>query len=453
MLVSSAATGFPRDVTEAGDFASASFGAVALLSALGSHAPRRSPRIWTEAREAVSNRTLRRVPAIGRRGDRRRRVERAVAPFEDQEPAGNGKVCRSDGLARGCPAPISRRACRCICSAATSIDLNGRDQDAAAELDAIERLIQSGPRRYATAEGFVTIGRFFLLRGADARKVLDQFYDVVTKQQPDFLEAYFATAELALEKEDYALAAETLRKAPKAASQDPRFHYLLARALSAEDRAGSAKALAEALKINPRHVDSLLLQADQLIDGERYAEAEQMLKQVLDVNPLEPRAWAYRAVLAHLRGDQEGEASARRIGAGAVAIEPRSGPSDRPQALAKIPLRRGGRSAEDRHSRMDPDYLPAKVQLCQDLLRLGEETEGWKLAAEIFSKDGYNVVAYNLITLRDRLAGFRTLEGDGFVVRMDKREADLYGPRVLALLTAGTEDPVRKVRCHDLETR
>ena len=42
------------------------------------------------------------------------------------------------------------------------------------------------------------------------------------------------------------------------------------------------------------------------------------------------------------------------------------------------------------------------------------------------------MVAYNLVTLRDRLAGFRTLEGDGFVVRMEKREADLYGPRVMA---------------------
>ena len=102
---------------------------------------------------------------------------------------------------------------------------------------------------------------------------------------------------------------------------------------------------------------------------------------------------------------------------------------------------------------LDPDYLPAKVQLCQDLLRLGDEAEGWKLAAEIFSKDGYNVVAYNLITLRDRLAGFRTLEDDGFVVRMDKREADLYGPRVLALLAPGEEDAVREVRRHDLRAR
>ena len=66
---------------------------------------------------------------------------------------------------------------------------------------------------------------------------------------------------------------------------------------------------------------------------------------------------------------------------------------------------------------------------------LGEEEEGWKLADQVFAADGYNVLAYNLITLRDRVAGFKTLEGDGFVVRMDQREAALYGPRVLSLLS------------------
>ena len=313
--------------------------------------------------------------------------------------------------------------------------LNGNDRDAGAELFTIDKLIQSGARRYATAEGFVAVGRFFLIRGTDARKVLDQFYDVVTKQQPEFVDAYYAAAELALEKEDYALAAETLRKAPKAAAQDPWFHYLLARALAAEDRAGSAKALGEALKINACHGESLLLQADQLIDGERYKEAEQVVKQVLDVNPREARAWAYRAVLAHLRGDPDGEASARQS---ALAQWP-SNPEVNHLIGRKLSQKyrfAEGAAAQKLVLSVDSDYLPAKIQLCQDLLRLGEETEGWKLAAEIFSRDGYNVVAYNLITLRDRLAGFQTLEGDGFVVRMDKREeAELYGPRVLVLLS------------------
>jgi tetratricopeptide (TPR) repeat protein len=310
---------------------------------------------------------------------------------------------------------------------------NGRYADAASELGAIERLIQGSPGRYATADGLVGIGRYLLLRGADARKVLDQFYDVVTKQQPAFAEAHFATAEMALDKQDYALAAQTLRKAPKETALDPRFHCLLARALAASDRVGTAKALAEALRINPRHAESLLLEADQLIDGERYAEAEKALRRVLEVNPREPRAFAYLAVLAHLGADETGEESARR---GALA---RWGSNPEVDHLIGRKLSEKYRFAEGAARQrmalaMDPDYQPAKIQLCQDLLRLGEEDEGWKLAAEIFRKDAYNVVAYNLTTLRDRLSGFRTIQDDGFILRMDVREAELYGQRVLALL-------------------
>jgi tetratricopeptide (TPR) repeat protein len=310
---------------------------------------------------------------------------------------------------------------------------NGRDQDAARELEATERVVMGSPQRYATPEGLIALGRFFLLKGADARKVLDLFYDVAIKQQPDLVEAYLATAELALEKQDYALAAATLRKAPKPASQDPRFHALLARAYSSADPAGAAKPLAAALKINPRHADSLLLQADDLIDRERYVEAEPVLKRVFDVNPHEPRAWAYRAILAHLRNDADGEAAARRSALAHWTTNPEVDHLIGRKLSQKYRFAEGS-AYQRRALELDPDYLPARIQLCQDLLRLGDETEGWKLAAEIFAKDAYNVVAYNLTSLRDRLSGFQTLKDDGVVVRMDAREADLYGRRVLDLL-------------------
>jgi tetratricopeptide (TPR) repeat protein len=310
---------------------------------------------------------------------------------------------------------------------------NNRDEAAANEMNALSRLIMAAPERYATPEGRLVLGRFFLLRGADARKVLDQFYDVVTRQNPDFPDAYYATAELALEKQDNALAATTLRKAPRDAADDPRYHYLLARAFSDDDRVQSEKELAEALKINPRHVDSLLLQVDHQIDSERYAEADAGLKRIFEINPHEPRAWCYKAVLAHLRNDPQAEEAGRK--------EALSSWKKNPEVDHLIGLKLSqkyrfaeGSACQKRALEIDDEYLPARLQLCQDLLRLGEETEGWKLADQVFAKDGYNVVAYNLVTLRDRLAGFRTLEADGFLVRMDRREADLYGDRVLALL-------------------
>ncbi len=320
---------------------------------------------------------------------------------------------------------------------------SGHAAEAALELDAIENLFQNSPRRYATPEGWVTIGRYFLLRGEDARKVLDQCYDVVTKQAPDFIEVYFATAEMALGKEDYALAAETLRKAPKAAAVDPRFHYLMARALTNDDRQGSSKALSEALKINPRHVDSLLLLADELIDGERYAEAEKALEQVLTVNSREPRAFAYTAVLAHLRNDPASEEVARKKALEQWEKNPEIDFIIGRELSQKYRFAEG--SMRQRQAlALDPAYQPAKLQLCQDLLRLGEEADGWRLAAEVFSNDGYNVVAYNLVNLRDRLSGFRTIEGDGLVLRMETGEASLYGSRALALLKRAKKTLVEK---------
>lgn len=311
--------------------------------------------------------------------------------------------------------------------------VNGRLGDALAMMKIFERLVTENPRIFNSPEGRIVLGRFLLLRGADSRKVLDQLYDVAVKERPDLIEAYLATAELALQKEDYALAAETLQKAPKEAAEEPRLHYLLARAYENDDRARSTRELAEALKINPRHLDSLLLRVDGRIDAEAYAEARQDLQRVSEINPFEPRAWAYRAVLAHLDGKPEEEEAARKSAL--------TGWSDNPEVdhligrkLAQKYRFAEGAAAQRRALGFDADYLPAKIQLCQDLLRLGEEEEGWTLADEVFARDGYNVVAYNLVTLHGRLSGFRTLRRDGLLVRMEPREADLYGDRALDLL-------------------
>ena len=310
---------------------------------------------------------------------------------------------------------------------------NGRAGLEPAATEAIERMIVANPRRHASAEGQVALGRFLVFRGIDPKKVLDQFYDAVIKRQPDYLDAYFASAELALDKQDYGLAAQSLAKAPKEAASDPRYHYLTALAFAQDDRARSAKALVAALAINPNHVDSLVLLADGQIDGEQYDEAEATIALALAVNPREPRAWALRAALAHLLNNPDGEAKARQS---ALAPWPENPEVDTilGRKLAEKYRFAEGAAYQQKALTLDPGYRPAQVQLCEALLRLGREDEGWALAAAIFQRDAYNVVAFNLVTLRDRLAKFRTLEADGLVVHMDPREADLYGSRVLDLL-------------------
>jgi tetratricopeptide (TPR) repeat protein len=318
--------------------------------------------------------------------------------------------------------------------ARTAYRYNGQPARAAAMLGEIERHVSAAPRRYGAAGDRVALGKFLLERHADPRQVLELIYDPLRKESPEFVDVYLATAELALDKYDNALAAETLRAAPKSAENDPQYHYLLARAYASDEPERAEAALEAALAINPRHVESLLFQVDHLIDAEDYQRAEEVLKAVLDVNSQHPIAWAYKAVLAHLANDTNAEIVAREEALSTWQTNPEVDHLIGRKLSEKYRFAEGA-EYQRRALALEADYRPAKLQLSQDLLRLGEEEAGWRLADEVARQDAYDVVVYNLVTLRKEVAKFRTLDsGDGLIVRMDAREAELYGDRVLELL-------------------
>ncbi|MCH8921738.1 MAG: hypothetical protein IIA67_01175 [Planctomycetes bacterium] len=273
--------------------------------------------------------------------------------------------------------------------------------------------------------------------------MLGQIYNKVKKDLPRLPEAFVASGELALAKHDYGLAAEAFEKALKIDPADPAIHFGMARALGPSDFEKSRLALAAALKRNENHVPSLLLLVDDHVDAERYAEAEKIVARILKINGKEPAAWAYLAVLAHLDNDAEKEKTCRDEALSTWAENPEVDHLIGKKLSQKYRFSEG--SAYQRQAlAFDGKYLPAKMQLCQDLLRLGQEVEGWKLADEVFDEDGYSVVAHNLTTLRDRLTKFRTLKSDGFAVRMEAREAAIYGQRVLDLLRRAKETLCKK---------
>jgi tetratricopeptide (TPR) repeat protein len=297
----------------------------------------------------------------------------------------------------------------------------------------ITQMIQQAPWRYSDAVNQVVVGRFYLSQGIDPKKVLDNVYNVVKKRQASYTEVFLASGELALEKNDYALAAEAFQQAAKLDVGDADAHFGLARAFAPSDGEKAEAAIKAALKWNPNHVKSLLLVAEEQIDAEQYDDAEVTLAQVAKINPHQPRMAALRAVIAHLKNQAESEKFQRLAGLKHWPTNPEV------DFLIGKKLSQKYRFAEgEKYQRQalefDSKYVPAKMQLAQDLLRLGKEEEGWKLAEEALSADGYNVVAHNLVTLQDNIAKFRTLEDDGFVVRMDAREAEIYGSRVLDLL-------------------
>jgi tetratricopeptide (TPR) repeat protein len=311
---------------------------------------------------------------------------------------------------------------------------NGQATEAAGALDEVNRLGGYRMWAYQDTANLVTMGKAAILLGADPRRVLEQFFDQAKKRDATNRVIYLASGQLALDKNDYELAAKTFAAGLKLFPLDPDLHFGMAQAYAPSDRRMMIASLEAALNANPNHVASHLLLADHLVDGEEYKAAEESLKKALEVNPHHPEAWAYRAVIAHLKNEAASETKARDTALETWKTNPEVDHLIGRKLSQKYRFAEGA-AYQRRALRFDPRFLPAKIQLSQDLLRLGQEDEGWRLADEVHSADAYDVTAFNLTTLQESMAKFATLTNADFVIRMATNEAAIYGERALALLT------------------
>ena len=279
----------------------------------------------------------------------------------------------------------------------------------------------------------VALGETLLLLGSEPRIILEQLFNRASRIDPNCREAYLAAAALALDKQDYDLAASQYRKALERFGDDPDLHCGLAKAFYHSDRNLMIKSLDAAIFINPNHVPSLLLLAEHQIDCEDYASAGKLLDKAVTVNPWHPETWALRAVISHLGNDPNAVKSCR---SNALKFWPKNPIVDYliGRKLSQKYRFAEGAAYQRQALQFDPKYLVAKIQLTEDLLRLGDESKGWTLAEEVYKADQYNVLAYNLVNLRDNMSKFKTINEDGFIIRMDELEEAVYGKRVLELL-------------------
>lgn len=310
---------------------------------------------------------------------------------------------------------------------------SGDNRGAVSQLEDIKYLIERRGRFEETPDNLVALGQALLLLGVEPRLALENCFQRAFDADPPSRDAYLAAGQLALDKHDFKLAADTYRAGLKKFTNDPDMFEGLAAAFENGDRSEMLVNLQQALAINPHHVPSLLLLADHLIDAEQYEDAEKQLDLALEVNPWRPEALADKAVLAHLKNDLAGEAQYRNK---ALKFW-----TNNPQVdcligkkLAQKYLFAEGAAEQRRALAFDPNYVDAQRELAEDLLRLGQVDEGWKLAEQAHHADEYDVTLYNLVTLHDQMQKFRALTNADFIVRMAPGEAALYGDRVLDLL-------------------
>lgn len=319
-------------------------------------------------------------------------------------------------------------------------------EEAESIYEAINAAAGAVPVKDRTAMDYVSLGRAALVLGADPATVLEEFYGVAktftAKGQnipAGLLEAHLASGELALMKDDFGRAGKEFQEAYKLDPTHPEVLFGLAQAFMPSDRTAAGGYLEKVIEEAPLHVGALLMLAESAINYEQFDVAKEKLDQVESLNPRHPLAAAYRAVLVELEWNDHVAFELERE----KALSVWAGNPEIDHLIGRVLSRKyrylEGAKSQERALALDPGFLPAKLQLALDYLRLGRVEEAWPLAEEVADADEYNVLAYNLAILRQEIESFASIQSDDFIIRMPPEEAEIYGDRVLELLTEAKE--------------
>ena len=289
------------------------------------------------------------------------------------------------------------------------------------------------------ADFLAAISASALLANVEPKFVLDRFLKPAQEKAVPSRDAYLVAGRLALDKDDPALASRSFRAGLAHFPEDPDLLVGLAEAFRPSNTEEFLSHVYRALAGNARHVGAHLLLAQHHIDAEAYEEADEEIEQVLAVNPHHPEAFALRAAMASIRDEPRVAEMQRQLALVNWSSNPRVDYLIGQKLSRKYRFEEGA-EAQRRALGLDPSYQPARLQLAQDLLRIGREDEGWALAQIVHEEDGYNIEAFNLTSLHDRVAGFTTVESPHFRLRMSPEEAPIYGERALALLEEARVD-------------
>lgn len=319
---------------------------------------------------------------------------------------------------------------------------HGHKEDADARFADLNAAARAMPKKDRTTLDLVHLGEAALILGADPAKVLEQYFGPAKMAKrkgkevpPGLLEAHLASARLAEAKEDLKKAGEEYAAALRLAPNDTEALFGMAKVLFPNDREAGATYLEKTRAEAPLHFGALLLQTESAINFEQYEAATELLNLVESVNPRHPEAHAYRAILAELeRNDHAAFEQSRQT---ALSVW-----KDNPEidyligrVLSRKYRYQEGAEAQQRALAFDPGFLPAKLQLALDYLRLGRVDEAWPLAKEVAAADPYNVLAFNLEVLEKEIASFASVKTPDFIIRLPPEEAEIYGDRVVEILT------------------
>lgn len=257
-------------------------------------------------------------------------------------------------------------------------------------------------------------------------------YDQAIAADPSLLEARVATAELFLEKYESPKAREELAPALIANPANPRARMALARILRFDGSPAAMLEVRKALEVNERLGEARVFIAENLLELENYAEAEEEARRALEVNPESLEAQSVLAASFYLRGMRESFAEAERR-----VLERNPQYADFYNLLGDACVRnrfyKEAVTFSKRAVELDPRSWRGFGLLGLNQLRVGLIDSGRRNLEIAFEGDPYNVWFKNTLDLVDSWQEFESRSSRRFIFVGHRREVDLLAPVALAL--------------------
>ncbi|WP_396623847.1 tetratricopeptide repeat protein [Luteitalea sp.] len=263
-------------------------------------------------------------------------------------------------------------------------------------------------------------------------RLANSYFQSATNMSPDDAQMHARWGDLFLEKFNEAEARSSYETALKA---DPRYVPAiigLARSLADSNPTAAEAAARQALEIDPANPDALVLLAAEALDASRRGDARPGLDRVLGLNPRHIEALALSAAIAQIedRPDDVAAFTTR-----AMAVRPRN--PDVPRIIGERVARQYRFDEAVRFLRQavafDPENSRAQASLGLHLLRTGDEVAARAALDASFTKDPFDAVTYNLLTMLDGLEKFVSVPAGNLVVRLHEAEAPVLQPYLVPL--------------------
>ena len=205
----------------------------------------------------------------------------------------------------------------------------------------------------------------------------------------------------------------------------------------------AAEYVDKALAASPGHAKALLVRAGLEVDDREFERAKKTLQAILKANPRHLDALSTRAAIAWLEDDaKELAATEKKV----LTIHPKYAPFYHQVAEYAVKAHRYEEAIalENKALALDPDYYLAAAAVGMNHLRLGQEEKGLEKMNAAFEHDPYNVRAYNILNLFEKVIpkGYEFITGKHVRLRVRTHEKPVlarYVPRFLDEAYAGMQ--------------